>query len=60
MLGFEIVEQLNGDDLRWMMREIDPADITTAERQSFYRADLVAKGEDQQAQRMRKPAQGDP
>ena len=54
------MEQLNGDDLRWMMREIDPADITTAERQSFYRADLVAKVEDQQVQRMRKPAQEDP
>ncbi len=60
MLGFEIVEQLNGDDLRRMVRENYPADITTAERQSFYRADLVAKVEDQQAQGMRKPAQGDP
>ena len=43
------MEQLNGDDLRWMMREIDPADITTADRQTVYRANLVAKGEDQQA-----------
>lgn len=47
MLGFEIVEQLHGDDLSHMVRENDPADITTADQQSCYRADLVAKVEDQ-------------
>ena len=47
MLGFETVEQLNSEDLRRMVRENDPADIATVERQSFYRADLVAKVENQ-------------
>ena len=42
-LGFEVVEQLNGNDLRRMVRENNLADITLGDRQSFYRADLVAK-----------------
>ena len=42
-LGFEVIQQLNGNDLRRMVRENNAADITLGDRQSFYRADLVAK-----------------
>ena len=46
-LGYVITEQLNGKGLRRMIRKTNPADITVADQQSFYRADLVANVEDQ-------------
>ena len=46
-LGFEIIQQLNGNDLRRMLRQHKPADISPGARRSFYLADLVAKVEDE-------------
>ena len=46
-LGFEIVETLNGNDLRRMLRQNNPTDIAPGDRASFYLADLVAKVTDQ-------------
>ena len=46
-LGFEIIQQLNGNDLRQLLRQQKPADISPGVRRSFYLADLVAKVEDQ-------------
>ncbi len=46
-LGFEIIQQLNGNDLRQMLRQHNPADIDPGTRRSFYLADLVAKVLDQ-------------
>ena len=51
-LGFEIIQQLNGNDLRQLLRQQKPADISPGVRRSFYLADLVAKVEDQ----VRQPA----
>ncbi len=47
-LGFEIIQQLDGNDLRRMLRQSNPNGITPGVRRSFYLADLVAKvtGED--------------
>ena len=45
-LGFEIIEQLNGKDLRQMLRQQKPADIAPGARRSFYLADLVARVEE--------------
>ena len=45
-LGFEIIEQLNGKDLRQMLRQQKPADIAPGVRRSFYLADLVARVEE--------------
>ena len=42
-LGFEIIQQLNGNDLRQMLRQHNPTDIDPGTRRSFYLADLVAK-----------------
>ena len=46
-LGYEITQQLNGNDLRAMLRGSTPYDIPVSVRRSFYVADLVAKVEDQ-------------
>lgn len=46
-LGYEITQQLNGSDLRAMLRGSRPDDIPSSVRRSFYVADLVAKVEDQ-------------
>ena len=46
-LGFEIIQQLSGNDLRRMLRQHKPADISPGVRRSFYLADLVAKVEDE-------------
>ena len=46
-LGFEIIQQLNGNDLRQMLRQHNPSDIDPGTRRSFYLADLVAKVLDQ-------------
>ncbi len=46
-LGFEIIQQLNGNDLRQMLRQHNPIDIDPGTRRSFYLADLVAKVLDQ-------------
>jgi len=46
-LGYEITQQLNGNDLRAMLRGSRPDDIPSSVRRSFYVADLVAKVEDQ-------------
>ncbi len=42
-LGFEITEQLNGKDLRQMVRQQRPSDLPSGARRSFYNADLVAR-----------------
>ena len=46
-LGYEITQQLNGNDLRAMLRGSNPFDIPSSVRRSFYVADLVAKVQDQ-------------
>ena len=46
-LGFELVEALNGQDLRRMLRQHNPSDIDPGTRRSFYQADLVGKVLDQ-------------
>ena len=46
-LGFEIIQQLNGNDLRQMLRQHNPSDIDPGTRRSFYLADMVAKVLDQ-------------
>ena len=46
-LGFEIIQQLNGNDLRQMLRQHNPTDIDPGTRRSFYLADLVANVLDQ-------------
>ena len=46
-LGYEITQQLNGNDLRAMLRGSKPYDIPSSVRRSFYVADLVAKVQDQ-------------
>lgn len=45
-LGYEITQQLNGNDLRAMLRGSNPFDIPSSVRRSFYVADLVAKVQD--------------
>ncbi len=45
-LGYEITQQLNGNDLRAMLRGSTPYDIPSSVRRSFYVADLVAKVQD--------------
>lgn len=47
-LGFQMVEVLNGNDLREMLRQHNPADIAPGVRRSFYLADLVGKVIDHQ------------
>ena len=47
-LGFELVEALNGQDLRRMLREHNPGDIDAGTRRSFYLADLVGRVLDQE------------
>ena len=42
-LGFELVEALNGQDLRRMLRQNSPSDIDPGTRRSFYQADLVGR-----------------
>ena len=42
-MGFTLLHELNGQDLRALLREHNPTDIAPGERQSFYRADLVAR-----------------
>ena len=51
-LGFEIIELLNGKDLRVMLRGHKPHDISPGVRRSFYLADLVALVEDQDGNRL--------
>lgn len=46
-LGYEITQQLNGNDLRAMLRGSTAYDIPSSVRRSFYVADLVAKVQDQ-------------
>ena len=46
-LGYEITQQLNGNDLRAMLRGSVAYDIPSSVRRSFYVADLVAKVQDQ-------------
>ena len=46
-LGYEITQQLNGNDLRVMLRGSTANDIPVGVRRSFYVADLVAKVQDQ-------------
>ncbi len=46
-LGYEIAQQLNGNDLRAMLRGSTANDIPAGVRRSFYVADLVAKVQDQ-------------
>ena len=45
-LGFELVEALNGQDLRRMLRQNSPSDIDPGTRRSFYQADLVGRALD--------------
>ena len=45
-LGYEITQQLNGNDLRAMLRGSVAYDIPSSVRRSFYVADLVAKVQD--------------
>ena len=45
-LGFELVEALNGQDLRRMLRQHNPTDIDPGTRRSFYQADLVGRALD--------------
>ncbi len=45
-LGYEITQQLNGNDLRAMLRGPVAYDIPSSVRRSFYVADLVAKVQD--------------
>ena len=47
-LGFELVEALNGQDLRRMLRQHNPSDIDLGTRRSFYQADLVGRALDQE------------
>ena len=47
-LGFEMVEALNGQDLRRMLRQHNPGDIDAGTRRSFYLADLVGRVLDQE------------
>ncbi len=42
-LGFEIVQLLNGQDLRQMLRRQQPGDLPPGVRRSFYHADVVAR-----------------
>ena len=46
-LGYEITQQLNGNDLRATLRGSTANDIPAGVRRSFYVADLVAKVQDQ-------------
>ncbi len=46
-LGYEITWQLNGNDLRNMLRRSTANDIPAGVRRSFYVADLVAQVQDQ-------------
>ena len=46
--GFEMIEVLNGQDLRQMLRQHNPADIAPGVRRSFYLADMVGRVIDQQ------------
>ena len=46
-LGYEITQQLNGNDLRYMLRGSTANDIPAGVRRSFYVADLVVKVQDQ-------------
>ena len=47
-LGFQMIEVLNGNDLRQMLRQHNPTDIAPGVRRSFYLADMVGKAIDQQ------------
>ena len=51
-LGFEVIQLLNGTDLRVMLRGNKPHDISPGTRRSFYLADLVALVEDQDGNRL--------
>lgn len=51
-LGFEIIQLLNGNDLRVMLRSHKPHDISPGTRRSFYLADMVALVEDQDGNRL--------
>ena len=42
-LGFELVEALNGQDLRRMLRRHSQSDIDPGTRRSLYQADLVGR-----------------
>ena len=46
-LGYEITQQLHGNDLRRMLRQQVPTDIPAGIRRSFYVADLVARVQDE-------------
>ncbi len=46
--GFQMIEVLNGNDLRQMLRQHNPADIDPGVRRSFYLADLVGRVIDRQ------------
>ena len=45
--GFELVEVLNGQDLRRMLRQHNPSDIDPGTRRSFYQAEAVGRVLDQ-------------
>ena len=47
-LGFQMVEVLNSNDLRQMLRQHDPTNIAPGVRRSFYLADLIGRVIDQQ------------
>ena len=51
-LGFELVEALNGQDLRRMLRQHNPGDIDAGTRRSFYLADLVGRVLDQEGKEL--------
>ncbi len=46
--GFQMIEVLNGNALRQMLRQHNPADIAPGVRRSFYLADLVGRVIDRQ------------
>ena len=47
-LGYQMIEVLDSNDLRQMLRQQDSADIATGIRRSFYLADLIGRVIDQQ------------
>ena len=51
-LGYQIIDHLDGKDLRSMLRQQNPTDISPGVRSSFYYADLVALVEDQHSNQL--------
>ena len=51
-LGYQIIDHLDGKDLRSMLRQHNPTDISPGVRSSFYYADLVALVEDQHSNQL--------